>query len=305
MTTPIEGVLPIVHTPLDERDQIDWHDFQRQVAWAIEQGANGCCTGMVSELLRLTPNERQELTRRLADAVGPSGVAIASVGAESTIQAVQYARQAERVGCTALMAIPPTSTSLPAEELITYYRSLADSVQLPIVVQDASAYVGQEIPLDVNQRLLELYGPQRILFKPEASPVGPKLSALRDATSGRARVFDGSGGISLIDCYRRGIVGTMPGMEFLDGVVSLWRALQRDDEDAAYRIYFPLCALVTLQVQAGLDGFLAIEKYILVKRGLFKTERRRGPVKWVLDDETRQEVDRLLARLEEATATTS
>jgi 4-hydroxy-tetrahydrodipicolinate synthase len=54
---------------------------------------------------------------------------------------------------------------------------------------------------------------------------------------------------------------------------------------------------VTLQLQAGLDGFLAIEKYILQRRGLFRTAVRRRPFAWQLDEETRAEVDRLLDHL--------
>ena len=104
----------------------------------------------------------------------------------------------------------------------------------------------------------------------------------------------------MIDSYRRGIAGTIPGMEFLDGVIAVWRALERGDEETAYRVYFPLCALVTLQLQAGLDGFLAIEKYVLHKRGLFDTPARRRPNTWHLDAETRMEVDRLLERLAES-----
>ena len=69
---------------------------------------------------------------------------------------------------------------------------------------------------------------------------------------------------------------------------------------AAYRVYLPVCALVALQLQAGLDGFLAIEKYVLHKRGLFTTDRRRGPIQWELDGETCEEVDRLLDLLEAA-----
>ena len=53
-------------------------------------------------------------------------------------------------------------------------------------------------------------------------------------------------------------------------------------------------------MQAGLDGFLAVEKYVLVKRGLFLSEARRRPHAWNLDDETRAEVDRLLERLDVA-----
>ena len=183
------------------------------------------------------------------------------------------------------------------EQLADYFRAIADAVSIPVIVQDASGYVGQAIPLGVYVKLLDRYGPEKILFKPEAAPNGPNISALRDATGGVARIFEGSGGIFLIDSYRRGIAGTMPGMDLLDGVVAVWRALQKGEERFAYDRYFPVCALVSLQLQAGLDGFLAIEKYLMVKRGLFPSARRRGPYGWELDAETAAEVDRLFDRL--------
>ena len=92
----------------------------------------------------------------------------------------------------------------------------------------------------------------------------------------------------------------MPGMELLDGIVAVWRALRRGDEETAYSIYYPVCAIVSLQLQAGLDGFLAIEKHLMVKRGLFPTARRRRPYGWDLDPETAAEVDRLFERLQAA-----
>jgi 4-hydroxy-tetrahydrodipicolinate synthase len=200
------------------------------------------------------------------------------------------------------MATPPMTTRPGEAALVDYFRALADAVDVPVIVQDASGYVGQAIPLGVYVRLLERYGEEKILFKPEAAPIGPNLSALRDATGRRARIFEGSGGILLVDSYRRGIAGTMPGMDLLDGIVALWRALQRGDEEAVYRPYFPICAIVALQMQAGLDGFLAIEKDILVKRGLFTDPQRRPPYGWSLDAETAAEVDRLVARLDAALA---
>ena len=101
----------------------------------------------------------------------------------------------------------------------------------------------------------------------------------------------------LVDAHRRGIAGTMPGTDLLDGVVLLWRALEAGDKAAVDRLSAPICAIVALQLQAGLDGFLAIEKYILQKRGLFSSDRRRAPFGWRLDDETRELVDHLLKQL--------
>ena len=297
MSRPIQGVLPVAHTPFTDDDQIDWDSLRRQIDWAFDLGVNGFCTGMVSELLRLTAAERVELTRQLGQMTEGRGAFVASVGAESTRQAVAFACDAERAGCSGVMAIPPISSALPDAELVDYYVALASAISLPIIVQDASGYVGQAIPQTVYRELLDRFGPERILFKPEAAPVGPKISELQRMTHGAARVFEGSGGSLLIENYRRGITGSIPGMEFLDGVLAVWRALERGDEPAAYRAYFPLCALVTLQLQAGLDGFLAIEKYVLHKRGLFATTARRRPNSWQLDEQTRAEVDRLLEHL--------
>jgi len=290
----IAGVLPIVHTPFDDDDRIDHEVLKREIDWAFEQGANGVCTGMVSEILRLTYDERIELTNKIVEFSAGRGVVVASVGAECTKQATGYARQADQAGCDAMMAIPPISTTLSNAEVLRYFEALANEVELPLIVQDASAYVGQAIDIEVHVKLLERYGRDKIMFKPEASPIGPNLSAMRNRTEGKARVFEGSGGITLVDSFRRGIAGTMPGMDLLDGIVALWRALERGNDDEIYRLYFPICAIVALQLQAGLDGFLAIEKYILVKRGVFNNANRRQPNSWQLDEETAREVDRLL-----------
>jgi dihydrodipicolinate synthase/N-acetylneuraminate lyase len=298
----LAGVLPIVHVPFDARDQIDAADLRREIDWIFSVGADGLGTGMVSEVTRLSADERPRLTEMLVEYTAGRGSVFVSVGAETATVAQTQARGAERAGCDAVMAVPPMTTRLSADAVVDYFRGIAESVSLPLIVQDASGYVGQPIPHAACVDLLDRYGPDKILFKPEASPLGPNLSKLRDATAGRARIFEGSGGILLVDSYRRGIVGTMPGVDLLDGVVALWRALEAGDDEAVYRISLPLSAIVALQMQAGLDGFLAIEKYLLVKRGLFASARRREPHGWSLDDETAREVDRLFDLLAEAIA---
>ncbi len=295
MPDAVSGVLPVLHTPFGTRGEIDRECLRREIDWAYGLGVSGVCMAMVSEVLRMTMEERITMSHFMVEMSAGRGISIASVGAESTSQAVQLARAAEDAGCQAVMAIPPISTALGDAALWGYFAELAEQVDVPLIVQDASSYVGRELSLELCVRLLEQFGEEKILFKPEASPVGPNLSALRDRTDGRARVFDGSGGMLLVDAHRRGIVGTMPGVDLLDGVVALWNALESGDQERVYRVYFPICAIVALQLQAGLDGFLAIEKYILVKRGIFTNADRRGPYEWELDEETRQEVDRLLA----------
>ncbi len=300
MPKKLAGVLAIAHTPFTDSDEIDAASLKRAVDWSFSVGADGIGTGMVSETMRLTHDERIALTKMLVEFVAGRGPVFAAVGAESTKQALEYAVAAERDGCDAVMAVPPLTAKLGAEHLVDHFRALADGIGIPVIVQDASGYVGQSIPIPVCVKLLERYGPEKIVFKPEAAPNGPTLSALRDATGGRAVMFEGSGGIFLIDSFRRRIAGTMPGMELLDGTAAIWKALQRGDEATAYRVYFPVCAIVALQLQAGLDGFLAVEKYLMHNRGLFPNVRRRKPYGWELDAETAAEIDRLFAQLQKA-----
>ena len=300
MKKKLAGVLPIVHVPFEDDGTIDEKTLKKEIDWIFSVKAQGLGTGMVSEILRLTFEERISLTNHIVQFTEGRGATFAGVGAESTKQALVYAKAAEKAGCDGIMAIPPVTTSLPEEAVLKHFRTLAEEVNLPLIVQDASGYVGQAIPLRIYIKLLELYGNEKILFKPEASPIGPNLSALRDASSGKAKIFEGSGGILLVDSFRRGITGTMPGVDLLDGIVSLWNALVNRDEKTIYRIYFPICAIVALQLQAGLDGFLAIEKFILKHRGIFKNEVRRSPYSWDLDLETSSEILRLLQILDKA-----
>lgn len=298
---PLHGVLPVLQTPFTQSGNIDFATLEREIDWVFQTGAQGVVVAMVSEVQRLGHQVRLKLAQQVCQKVDGRGFSVISVGAESTAQAVDYAKHAQQWGATAVMAIPPVATALDATSTREYFAAIADSISIPLVVQDASSYVGRAIDMKVYLDLLDRFDENRILFKPEASPLGPNLSALRDASGGKARIFEGSGGINLVDCYRRGIVGTMPGTDLLDGIVALWKSLQEgDDEQRTYQLSLPICAIVALQLQAGLDGFLAIEKYLLHRRGLFPNTLQVQPTAWKLDDETRAEVDRLFALLQAA-----
>jgi dihydrodipicolinate synthase/N-acetylneuraminate lyase len=295
----LRGVLPVFQTPYHNDETIDYETLEREIAWLYDCGARGVVMAMVSETLRLASEEREQLAEAACRFGRERGVVIISVGSESSKVAERFAKQAEAVGADALMAIPPVSVGVGEGELVAYYRRIIEAVRIPVIVQDASGYVGRAMSIGMQARLLEEFGADRVLYKPEANPIGPKLSELREATGGRARVFEGTGGIALVDSFRRGIVGTMPGADLIRGLVPLWNALEANDAAKADRIHGPLAALISMQT--SLDAFLAVEKHLLVRQGIFKNMLVRGPVGFLLDEETRHEVDRLFDRMIEAT----
>jgi len=287
----LSGVLAVFQTPYNKDESIDAATLRKEIEWIYDVGADGIVMAMVSETLRLSSEEREHLAELACKYGAKQGTVVISVGAESSILAERYAKHAQKVGAHALMAIPPVSIGIGESELLAYYRRIIEAVKIPVIVQDASGYVGKPMPIGMQAQLLKEYGPVRVQYKPEATPIGPKLSELRDATKGKARVFEGTGGIALVDSFRRGIVGTMPGADLLRAIVPLWKALNAGEWDRAYRIWQPLACLV--DQTKSLDAFLAVEKHLLVKQGVFKNTIVRGPVGFKLDKETTAEVDRL------------
>ncbi|MBQ16889.1 MAG: dihydrodipicolinate synthase family protein [Planctomycetaceae bacterium] len=292
---PVRGVQIVFQLPLHDDETVDFDTLGVEIDHVFEAGADGLVMAMVTEVLRLSDSERHEVARFSCQAAAGRGPVVVSVGAESSRLACGFAEQAQRDGAAAVMAIPPVSIGVDESQLRQYYERILQATSLPVIVQDASGYVGRPMSIALQAGLMERWGEDRVLFKPEANPIGPRLTALREATGGRARVFEGSGGIALLDSFRRGVVGTMPGADLVEPLVALWQSLEAGDWDRAVAISEPLTSLVMLQ--ESLDSFLAVEKHILVRKGIFGNEIIRGPVGFVLDDETRAEVDRRYDRL--------
>lgn len=292
----LSGVLPVISTPFTEEFEIDEATLGREIDWLILNGADGVVVAMVSELPRLTHAERQKLGELVIERAAGTVHTVLSVGAESTHEAVAHARHAARSGATAVMANPPLTVSPGHDQLLHYFCSIIDAAEgLPTVIQDASGYIGVPLGLDLLAELLERYGPERVLFKPEAEPLGPRLTELLRITDGQAKVFEGSGGVALLESYRRGIVGTMPGADLVWSIAALWRALTSNDYSRAYELSAALSPI--LSPLSNLDSYVAVEKYLLVKQGVFEREHRRHPTDSEFDEVSQAETDRLFDRL--------
>jgi len=293
MSSPreVQGVLPVLSTPFNFADEIDRTILEAEISWVIGHGADGVTTGMVTEVLRLSVEERMSLHEIVAEATLPlGGLVVLSAGAESTKQAIAYAKHAEICQADAIMVNPPISTALGDKETYGYFSSILDATEIPLIVQDASGYVGRPLAIDVQIELLNNYG-RRVYFKPEAVPIGPRLSVFMEATGGLARVFEGTGGAALVETFQCGVVGTMPGADLTWVIVTLWEALKAQNWEEVDLISGPLANLINLQ--HSLDAYLAVEKHLLVKQGIFTNERVREPVGYRISERTRSEVDRL------------
>ena len=289
------GVYSVVQTPLDENDNIDQAIFKREIDWLIECGVKGLVLAMVSEVMRFSADERRLQWQSALKIINKRVPLIVSVGAESTAIAISLAKSAQADGATALMATPPAIFPATSDEIYTYYSEIIEAVKIPLIVQDASNYMGQPLDLELYGNLIEKYGTERVQFKPEAKPVKERAAALQEIAHGQARIFEGQSGIDLIDTHPLGLVGTMPGGEIPWAIIKLWNALESNDLELAKSIHNLVSQLVAFQ--QNIDGYVAVEKYLLVKQGIFESVRQRGPVRTILSSEVKIEIDQIFEKL--------
>ena len=289
------GVYSVVQTPLDENDNIDQAIFKREIDWLIECGVKGLVLAMVSEVMRFSADERRLQWQSALKIINKRVPLIVSVGAESTAIAISLAKSAQADGATALMATPPAIFPATSDEIYTYYSEIIEAVKIPLIVQDASNYMGQPLGLELYGNLIEKYGTERVQFKPEAKPVKERAAALQEIAHGQARIFEGQSGIDLLDTHPLGLVGTMPGGEIPWAIIKLWNALESNDLELAKSIHNLVSQLVAFQ--QNIDGYVAVEKYLLVKQGIFESVRQRGPVRTILSSEVKIEIDQIFEKL--------
>jgi 4-hydroxy-tetrahydrodipicolinate synthase len=289
------GVYSVVQTPLDENDNIDQSIFKREIDWLIECGVKGLVLAMVSEVMRFSADERRLQWQSALKIINKRVPLIVSVGAESTAIAISLAKSAQADGATALMATPPAIFPATSDEIYTYYSEIIEAVKIPLIVQDASNYMGQPLDLELYGNLIEKYGTERVQFKPEAKPVKERAAALQEIAHGQARIFEGQSGIDLLDTHPLGLVGTMPGGEIPWAIIKLWNALESNDLELAKSIHNLVSQLVAFQ--QNIDGYVAVEKYLLVKQGIFESVRQRGPVRTILSSEVKIEIDQIFEKL--------
>jgi 4-hydroxy-tetrahydrodipicolinate synthase len=221
----IKGVVPVLSTPLDSDRKLDASTLRREIEWVGEQGVKTVASGMVSEILRMNLSERKVLTEAICTYAQELKMnSIVSCGQETPELTIDLVIHAQDSGADAVMINPPIASKLSDDDIFNYFSAVFEKTVIPIVVQDASGYVGYSINVSVLTRLFKQYS-ERIYFKPEAVPIGQRLSDLRDATGGKARIFEGTGGAHLVDSFTRGVVGTMPGADISWALVKLWDSL--------------------------------------------------------------------------------
>ena len=291
MTQPFRGIFAVVQTPLDANGQLDTASLKREVSFCIEAGAHGLVFPVLgSEFQFLSDRERQQLVEVVVSEAKGQIPVVTGVAGSSAAIAAEHAQHAGRTGADAVIALPPYVAGASRDEILAYYRAIADAANLPVFIQNTAP--GMD-PAFLMRLLHEIDNVQYI--KEEATPSAHNISAIVAALGEECLgVFGGAWGRWMMSELHRGAHGFMPSVEVVDIHVQIWNAFQAGDEAGARQIYNRLLPLINLTFLLGLK----LCKEILVRRGVIQTPRLRMPGDFAMDEEDYRELDIILADLQ-------
>jgi len=291
---PMRGVYPILVTPYDEQGRVDVDSLRNLIEFCLRAGVHGLGIALGSEIIALSDEERNQLTRAVIEQVHGRVPVVVNSGGPVLELALLYSRMAEQEGADALMLRPPTFMPAGPDEVLAYYRAVSDAVHIPIFIQDTGAPpVGAGLALRIAQQC------ERVRYIKVESMPSPYQVAQAVAQAGdRLVVFGGAGGDYFVEEMRRGAVGTMPGCSQPEAFVQVWDAYQRGDERAAQETFYRRILPVNRLTGQVPGAFYPVHKEILRRRGVIRTATVRGPI-LPLDEATRRELQAVAAELYE------
>ena len=273
---PFRGIFTIPATPFDRNGEIDESSFRRCIDFCIACGAHGLVYPVnASSFSVLSDDERQAMTEILVAQTGGKIPVVVGVQHLSGQTAARMASHAKQIGANGVIAMPPYAwKQQPSTEAIyDYYRMISEAAQMPIFVQNNPPPIGIVMsPEFLNRLCNEIENVSYI--KEEVPPSTLNTSRIIKLNSGSCKgVMGGAGGRYLIEEYRRGTCGNMPGCHVTDVMVAFWKALDSNMEGNAMQIYRDLAPLYFFETQ--LPG---VYNEILHRRGVIECPAHRNGI---------------------------
>lgn len=150
----LSGVLTALASPFTPDGELDEKTLRRLVDRSIEGGVDGVVAcGSTGEFAAMTGAERRHVVETVIDQAAGRVPVVAQTGAVSTREAIELSRHAQDAGASVLMVVTPYYEPLTLDETLHYLRTVAASVDVPIMLYNLPSATGVNLTPDVVGRL--------------------------------------------------------------------------------------------------------------------------------------------------------
>lgn len=169
----ITGSIVALVTPMQADGRIDHQSLQGLVDWHVAEGTDAIvAVGTTGESATLDYEEHIDVVRRIVEYAAGRVPVIAGTGANSTAEAIELTRAAQRVGAQCALLVTPYYNKPPQEGLYRHYRAIAEAVELPLILYNVPGRTGCDMLPATVARLAEI----------------PNIVGLKEATGELSRI---------------------------------------------------------------------------------------------------------------------
>lgn len=246
MSIKWEGVMPAVTTKFTENDTLDLKTFKVNIQAQLDAGVHGIVLGgTLGEASTLTDNEKRILTRETVAFVNGKIPVLINIAEQTTKDAIQCAKKAEEDGAQGLMLLPPMRYNAGDREVVEYFKAIANSTKLPIMIYNNPVDYKIEVTLDMFEELLA--NCPNIEAVKESTRDVSNVTRIKNRFGNRLKIMSGVDTISLesllmgADGIIAGLVCAFPAETV--AIYQLQKAGRIQEAIEIYRWFMPLLEL--------------------------------------------------------------
>ncbi|WJH33830.1 dihydrodipicolinate synthase family protein [Paenibacillus sp. CC-CFT747] len=152
-----EGIIPAMVTPFTEDGSLNEPAVRQLIEHLLKAGVHGIFVlGTNGEFFSMTEEEKVELVRIAADAIGGRVPLYAGAGTITTAGTARLARKLEEAGADALSVITPYFVPVTQAEMKRHYEAVAASVENPILLYNIPSRTGVTLEVETVAALAVL-----------------------------------------------------------------------------------------------------------------------------------------------------
>tara|TARA_R110002073_G_scaffold13568_2_gene57418 strand:+ start:5124 stop:6053 length:930 start_codon:yes stop_codon:yes gene_type:complete len=246
MSIQWKGVMPAVTTQFNENDELDLQLFRKNIQAQLDAGVHGIVLGgTLGEASTLTDEERRILTRETVALVEGKVPVLMNIAEQTTAAAIALAKTAEEDGAKGLMMLPPMRYKASDEEVVEYFKAVANSTSLPIMIYNNPVDYKIEVTLDMFETLLESC--PNIQAVKESTRDTTNIARIKNRFGNRLAIMCGVDTLALeslligADGWVAGLVDAFPAETV--AIYELQKAGRIKEAIAIYRWFMPLLEL--------------------------------------------------------------
>ena len=183
-------LLTAMVTPFNKEGTIDYSQARRLASALLNSGSDGLVVvGTTGESPTLIREEELRLFTEVKAATGEQGTVIAGTGSNSTAEAIEATREAERIGVDACLLVVPYYNKPTQEGLYQHFEAIAQSTSLPCILYNVPSRTITSLSADTVIKLSQI---DNIIGVKEASGNLEEISRIISDTGEDFLVWSGN-----------------------------------------------------------------------------------------------------------------